>query len=169
MYQQQLIALKAFYLGRRIVNSIQKTQAIEKINKAIATLSSLNDTKSIKRQLFYMLLLSEVFRNEGESIELRKNALEFSKKFSLDAYEYYMRLVAATTTTQQINDIANFAKISRISNDRVGYDWDVYHEDVYHDDAMSILGLDSKKLSGKNLKFLFNTSMKEIMTSHQLW
>ena len=160
------MALKSFYLGRGIADSKQKSQAIDKIKNAISILSGLDNIESKKRKLFYMLLLSEILRDNNESITIRGDALQLSKDFSLSAYGYYMQIVSATSTKKQVNDIANFARNTSITNHRIGgSSWD----EKYHDNAMFSLGISSDDLTDKNFKFLFNTSMKEIMESHQLW
>ena len=171
MRQEELVALKAFYLGRALASSSSRAEAIRKIEAGLEALSSSTAPETGIRETFYALLLAEVFRGEKAALKYRQQASEASAKAETEAFGLYMNIVEATQDRVHVDRLSGVA-ISKpeIKNERGtthGADW--WDQGVSWDYAIAALGRDNRDVDDKAEKFLHRISLKEIMEKHGLW
>ena len=174
MRTERLIALKAFYLGRGIVNSPNKDQAVKVIKDALNKLGARNGPDDPLRRIFYLSLLAEIFREEAETAEYRALAKTEAEALQSDAYRFYMRIVEATQSRKSVGGLGGEGYIADrgIQNERGASsldDWEYPNNVVTYDAATAAVGWDDRHFSEWDKKFLHFTSLREILEKHGLW
>jgi len=105
MRDERLLALKAFYLGRRIADSLTRDEAVNKITAGIRKLEVRNGPNDQLRKIFYFALLAEIFRENGEATTYREAAKNEAEELSSEAFRFYMRIVDATETRRRVGGL----------------------------------------------------------------
>lgn len=171
MNQEMLVVLKAFYLGNGIASSQSKLEAIDKIKYGIEKLKANSSIESRLREVFYLILLSEIMRDSGNRIKFRSKAKEIANNNGLAAFDLYMKIVDATQERVNVDRLSGSAlSTPQVKNDR-GYTHgpDFGDQSVSWDYAIASLGLDDRSINESENKFLHQTSLKTIMEKHELW
>jgi hypothetical protein len=173
MRDERLLALKAFYLGRRIADSLTRDEAVNKITAGIRKLEARNGPNDPLRKIFYFALLAEIFRENGDATIYREAAQKEAGELSSEAFRFYMRIVDATETRRRVGGLGGEGYITDrgIRNERqatVLDNWDWFN-DVTYDTATAAVGWDDRHLSKKDKDFLYDMSLREIMEKHGLW
>jgi hypothetical protein len=107
--QAKALALKAFLLGS---NMSQKTENEIIVRQCLEQLESQPSCpKIIRRQIFYTLILAELFR-EKDFIVYRKAAMNFGKELEkmkeINPLIYYMKIVDAKERRRSTQDFGDF-------------------------------------------------------------
>lgn len=165
----KLLVLKAFYLGRALSDHIDKTWAIDVINRAIEQLSELPDSQSKVRLLFYLLLKSEINRQSDNVFETREYAKEVATDLGGEIFHDFMSIENATQTLKaayglEKGFIADRGVKNTITSKEVGFGYNKHIE--YYDIACSAVGIDPNKLSDKDFDFLHKVSLTKMLESH---
>ena len=166
----KLIALKAFYLGRKIAESNKSYLAEPAILKALSTLSTRQGSTERRRELFYLLLMAQMYRGKADGITFREKARNLDEEFQFGIYQLYMKVVDATQTRVHAGGLAGSVITSpEIRNERgVTFDWDFWGPMSSWDFAIASLNLDNRSLSERDIRFLHKTTLKEILSKHNL-
>lgn len=166
----KLIALKAFYLGRKIAEANKSYLAQPVILKALCILSTRHDPTEKRREVFYLLLMAEMHRGKAEGITFRKKACSLDDEFKFGIYQLYMKVVDATQTKAHAGGLSGSVISSpEIRNDRgVTFDWNFWGPRSTWDFAIASLNLDDRSLSERDVRFLHKTTLKEILSKHNL-
>lgn len=171
MRQEELIALKAFYLGRALSSSPSTTEAIRRIEAGLENLTASTAAESGIREVFYALLLAEIFRGKEAALKYRQQAREAATKAGTGAFGLYMKVVDATQQRAHVDRLSGVAiSTPEIKNERgVAYGTDWWDQGVSWDYAIAAIGRDNRDIDDKAEKFLHRTSLKEIMEKHGIW
>ena len=171
MNQEILVALKAFYLGRRIASSKSKLVAIDKIKAGIKKLEAISSPEARLREVFYLILLSEIMRNSDNGIEYRSRAREISINNGLAAFDLYMKIVDATQERVHVDRLSGSAlSTPNVKNERGYIRSPVFlDQDISWDYAIASLGFDDRSINEADNNFLYHTSLKKIMEKHKIW
>jgi len=166
---EKLLVLKAYYMGHAIAETNHnKNTALKMIDAAISKLESQKDPQSQVRLLFYVLLKSEILRDDQQVIDLRRRAKEVAEHIGGNVFDYYMAVEDATQTRKKaygmqkgiISDKGIQTTVSYTVTD--GYNVWV----VSYDAACRALGVEERRLSEKELHFLHKVSLKEMLEKH---
>ena len=157
--QAKALALKAFLLGRdmsqKTENEIIVLQCLEQLE------SQPSCAKIIRRQIFYTLILAELFR-EQDSIVYRKAAMNFGKELEkikeINPFIYYMRIVDATERPRSTQDFGDF-------NCAGSYYPYGYHYGEGVSDISDVLGLRTRSLPSWFDRFLI-MDLRTIAKAH---
>ncbi len=172
---EKLLVLKAFYMGYSIAheNVSSTNSALKMIESAIIQLEKRESKEDNIRLLFYILLKSEILRDRGDIITLRKQAKDINEKLKSDIYEFYMDIVEATQTKTQIHPHGITSTITAnegiITHKKVSFtdDFGNLHT-ISHDIAAEALDIDIGDLSESDNSFLYNTSLKKMLDRHDI-
>lgn len=166
-----MVALKAFYLGRRIAESNSKEFAEQKIQNALQILETRKEPGDRMREAFYRLLMAEIFRGSSVCEEHRRCAKTLSEDYELELFDLYMKIVDSTQTRTRVDRLTGTViSTPEIKNER-GYTlspgwWEGGM--ATWDFAIAALGLDDHHFSQREKAFLHKTSLKEIMEKHRV-
>jgi uncharacterized protein (DUF2132 family) len=167
----KLIALKAFYLGRKIAESNKSYLAEPVIEKALSVLSKNPDPADKRREVFYLLLMAEIHRGKVDAVTFRERARNLDKECELGIYQLYMKVVDATQTRVNAAGISGSVISSpEIRNERgVTFNQDFWGGPMSSwDFAIASLDLDDRSLSDRDIRFLHKTTLAEILRKHNL-
>lgn len=167
---EQLLALKAFYMGHGIAeNRTMKSAAISMIDAAINHFRDRRTPEDRLRLAFYHLLKAEVIRHEGSPIQERLEAQKISEEIGSALYRHFMAIEAATQSTKKLDGIQNLAivdeGVKRTKVDRFTTFWGGSFE-VRHDIAQQALGISNKALTKNQKRFLEVITLKDMLERH---
>jgi len=170
LHTTKLIALKAFYLGRKIAESNKSYLAEPPIEKALSFLSKKHDPVDKRREVFYLLLMAEIHRGKDDAVTFRERARNLDKEYELGIYPLYMKVVDATQTRVNAGGISGSVLTSpEIKNERgVTFNQDFWGPMSSWDFAIASLNLDDRALSDRDIRFLHKTTLVEILREHNL-
>ena len=169
--QARLVALKAFLIGRQVSPRDRET-AKEKAEAARQRLSARTDVESIRRFIFYSLVLAELER-ERDFLVFREHAMAAGERLlSLeveDPFPIYMKIVAAMTVPMTTADFGDFNSSPSWSHSSNSVSPTLQHEidQSNFERAFQASGLDDG-LSDELRSFLYNATFESIMRSHGL-
>lgn len=167
----KLLVLKAFYLGRAISEKNDFIWAIQEIDTAISRLELLHDDKSRLRLIFYVLLKAEARREFDDVLEIRKYAKKISSEIIEEIYDDYMRIENATQTLKKAYGLEKGyiadKGIKNSSGSRTVKNRNKITTE-YYDTACAVIGININELSNKELNFLHNVSLVEMLKYHGL-
>lgn len=111
----KLVALKAYMLGAAPCNINEKAILIETAKQASLKISGeTDDVDSLYKKLFFVIILSELFR-QNDPIPYRNEALKISSRIEElrrpNPFLYYSKIIdyiTAKTTTEAFGDIAAY-------------------------------------------------------------
>ncbi len=148
-----LIALKAFLLGRLILDQSERvTVSLEMIDVAVKALTDRNDDENQRRLVFYLLLRSEVLQGGKEAIAAREDAKLISQKLKSSAFECYLRIVDGVVKVEHDVDLGVLAD-----------------DPMNHAGAMyRALGENAYSFSERDLKFIDKTNLLDILKHHDI-
>lgn len=175
--QDELFALKAFYLGNSLSNNAQnKSISVTKVNSALLKLRD-NTKADPDILIFYLVLLAELLRGDEKSKDIRRQAKEISNLHGSRIFDLYMKIVEATQQTVSVDKFSGERILpSSVLNQR-SYSFreelpshNLYPlSDISSDAALVAIGRDSRNIDRNGVKFLYQTSLKELMLSHNVW
>ncbi len=164
----KIMAIKAFAIAA-MSNPKQKPILLEKARNAVGVLSSKSDLQSIRRRIFYRLILAEIAR-QNDPLEHRLLALQdgdlLSKHGASDPFFFYMQIVDAFTrrkTTANFGDLVSSTAWSHSNSDSTM---------TQHHSANSsiMLAIDTLNLTDEEITehrdFLDNIDLDTILNSH---
>lgn len=183
---EKMLIIKAFKLSRGIEkNNISLSKSLDAIYKALLKIESIITTGNLSkddlktwflRQIFYNVLLAELFRkkNVDQTINYRKKVKELSENENIERInKFYLDLV--DLSEQQVRVIGG-GQFSETIKPKVvekewkegspnPYDWDESYSSGYGPEIWTKI-IDTEELSKKNLSFIQRTSLKEIFEKH---
>jgi hypothetical protein len=186
----KLLAIKAFYLGHGIREQAEfKVNALKMIDSAINYLSEKEGLRAIKRLIFYKLIKCEILRFDDNGVNCRHEVQELSKRASsLEIYKDYMSMVGATDSKLHVDEATNNIAIdgsNKIKTAKQELARDIklsywyYGKKVF--DTISLnnystgyikplkaLNVRMEDLSKKQIRFLNDWSLKDIMVAHNI-
>jgi len=186
----KLLAIKAFYLGHGIREQAEfKVNALKMIDSAINYLSEKEGLIAIKRLIFYKLIKCEILRFDDNGVNCRHEVQELSKRASsLEIYKDYMSMVGATDSKLHVDGATNNIAIdgsNKIKTAKQELARDIklsywyYGKKVF--DTISLnnystgyikplkaLNVKMEDLSKKQIRFLNDWSLKDIMVAHNI-
>jgi hypothetical protein len=191
----KLLAIKAFYLGHGIREQAEfKVNALKMIDSAINYLSEKEGLRAIKRLIFYKLIKCELLRFDDNGINCRHEAQELSKQACrLEIYKDYMTMVGSTDSKFHVDGFTNNIAIDESHNiktakrelarEPLSY-WHTYqhryngkkvYENIFWSDTstgyerpLKALNIAVEELNDKQLQFLNDWSLKDIMIAHNI-
>lgn len=186
----KLLVIKAFYLGHGIREQSEfKDIALKMIDSAINYLSDREEPRAVKRLIFYKLIKCEILRFDDNGVDCRHEVQKLSEQFSLlDIYKDYMVIVSATDSKLHVDGVTKNIAIDRsnkiktpkqelVKDIKLSY-W--YYGKKVHDtvslsdsstgyeNPLKALNITVEDLNDKQLQFLNNWSLKDIMTAHNI-
>ncbi len=186
----KLLAIKAFYLGHGIREQAEfKVNALKMIDSAINYLSEKEGLIAIKRLIFYKLIKCEILRFDDNGVNCRHEVQELSKRASsLEIYKDYMSMVGATDSKLHVDGVTNNIAIdgsNKIKTAKQELARDIKLSYWYYGkkvcDTISLnnystgyikplkaLNVRMEDLSKKQLQFLNDWSLKDIMVAHNI-
>ncbi len=166
----QLVALKAFYLGRKIESASKVYLAQPAITEALKRLSERRGHAERIREMFYLLLMAEMYRGKDTCLEYRKRAKDLDDQCSLDIYTLYMKIEDATQSRVHVAGLGGGDMSHPIIHNKRGatFTQDWFGPIAFWDYAIAALDLDDSHLSKRDTHFLHSVSLQEILTSHNL-
>ena len=186
----KLLAIKAFYLGHGIREQAEfKVNALKMIDSAINYLSEKEGLRAIKRLIFYKLIKCEILRFDDNGVNCRHEVQELSKRASsLEIYKDNMSMVGATDSKLHVDEATNNIAIdgsNKIKTAKQELARDIklsywcYGKKVF--DTISLnnystgyikplkaLNVRMEDLSKKQIRFLNDWSLKDIMVAHNI-
>lgn len=166
---EKLLVLKAYYMGHAIAErNHNKYTALKMIDAAILTLEVNNDPQNRVRLLFYVLLKSEILRDDQQVVESRRRAKAIAEDMGGNVFDYYMAVENATQTKKKAYGMQKGVIADKGVQTTVRYTvTDGYNVWVVsYDAACRALGVDERRLSEKELHFLHKVSLKEMLEKH---
>ena len=168
--KDKLLALKAYYLGRKVTENPQSVAvALKMIDVAVEVLSKRNGNEEKLRLLFYILLKCEITRDTDECIELRKEAKQISKDLRSSSFDYFLRIEGVTQSRKEVVGFsAGVIADSGIKDGGLREQVDSFgHVSVLAVDyASEALGVDFGSLSPNEIRFLEKTNLMEMLQHH---
>lgn len=167
---EHLLAVKVFYLGQGISASPQKSVAIEMITKELS--SSVMCDRGVLREVFFRLLLAEIYRGSADALEQRSMAKEIDEELGRGIlFDAYMKVTEATQTAATTDKFTGKGIVSgkveshRSEFKKVGFgqwaSWTV-------DNALAALRISPTDLTRTQIDFLHRTTLKELIDSEDL-
>lgn len=162
----RLMAIKAFYLGRGMFDSPASTTALELIQKKLAALETENNPE-LEVLVFYNLLAAEMTRDHSATITLREKARALETGTNSNLFDLYMELVEAIQRPVKLDHMTGRYMMGRTVLERrdlkstsltVDIGWAV-------DEALDDLGYADGDLSEKEMTFIYETSLKDLLRS----
>ena len=171
----KMIPLKAFFCGVKIKDN-SKTHSdkiINDVNKCIEKCGTKKGIKFSRRKIFYLLLKCELSRETDKSLEDRKIAKDFCEVVNCEVFfDNYMTIVNGSIMEKKVIGGGSFSQISKnkISSHKTRDGFDSYGKDVHkkEESVLKSLNLIEKRLSYKDIKFLYETSYSQIKQKHGL-
>jgi hypothetical protein len=168
----KLLALKAFYLGRKILTNPQSvTTARGMIDVAEESLEQRDGNDQKLRLLFYVLLKCEIFRGSDEAVDYRSKAKQLADDIRSNAFEYYMRIEEATQATKEVYGISAVViadkGIQEGSYREFEDDFGTIHQ-ISADNASAAMGVDRARITAKEAKFLDETNLMDMLREHDI-
>ena len=186
----KLLAIKAFYLGHGIREQAEfKVNALKMIDSAINYLSEKEGLIAIKRLIFYKLIKCELVRFDDNGINCRQEVRELSEQASrLEIYKDYMTMVGSTDSKLHVDGFTNNIAIDESHNIKTAkrelardIKWSYWHngkkvyENIFWSDTstgyerpLKALNIAVEELNDKQLQFLNDWSLKDIMIAHNI-
>lgn len=162
----KLIALKAFYMGHALTQKhLIKDQALSVIDSAINELIPKLDDKKRHFLMFLFMLKSEIMRGSTVSLELRQLAKDLASEIGSKAFEYYMTIEDATQSRKVVCGAGTgWVADKGVTQRNSRYiDHDEFYCEPTPDIPMQSLGVDFSRLSRKQISFLYQTTLKELL------
>ena len=92
--EEDLCAIKVFYLGRGIASALTRSEAIKSIETELNALNTMG--RADRRVLFFTLLLAEIFRGTNHALGFRKEAQGIDGILRSGMFDAYMKVAEAT-------------------------------------------------------------------------
>lgn len=168
---EKLAAVKAFRLGARIAkDAISASRASDVVSKAIQRLDGKADDTSQFRLAFYLLLRASIHRADSQAAVDREKAQKVCEATRSALFKHYMSVAEASTGKARLDGISSLTirepQPSEPKTVVQGEGWHTWTETV--DPGLEVLGLRFDHLRESERRFLMETTLKDLLSKHQL-
>ena len=166
---EKVLALKAFYMGHAIAEKhSSKAIALAMIGAAISHLQNATDVPGKVRLAFYHMLRAEILRHETTPLNNRREAQRICHEIDSSLYDYFMAVANATQSRKKLDGIQKLAVVDEGIKRTESYwatdGWTSWV--VRYDIGARALKINARELTKKQLHFLEQVSLKDMLDKH---
>jgi len=161
-----IIALKALQVGYAAFKSNQHHELLKKLDQVIETYADHYGEDRNQRLAFYLATKAEITRHMSDPTSARQALLNCGQSRAGSVYEWFLLLQEATESRTGYGDTPCMSpyKNNSASTAKASNQISSPKERMFR--AMSAIGISKQSLSTKQINFLENVTLVQIMKKH---
>lgn len=161
-----LIALKALQVGFAAFKSNQYHELLNTLEQVIEAYSDQYVEDRDQRLAFYLATKAEITRHTSDPTAARQALLDCNQRRTDSVYEWFMLLQEATESKTGSGDIPNMSPYQANSASRAEPNNQSASPTERMFRAMTAIGISKQSLSTKQIHFLENVTLVQILKKH---
>jgi hypothetical protein len=161
-----LIALKALQVGFAAFKSNHHHELLNTLDQVIESYKNLYGEDRDQRLAFYLATKAEIARHTSDPTSARQALMNCNQSRTDSVYEWFMLLQEVTESKTGYGDIPNMSPYQANSESSAETNNQSYSPTERMFRAMSAIGISKQSLSSKQINFLENVKLVDILKKH---